>query len=258
MLRDGIHGFCMALADSVPGVSGGTVAFIMGFYDRFIGAIDTQTSGNRSQKKQALCYLVKLGCGWIIGMGLAVLLLSALFESHIYIVSSLFLGFIAGAIPLIIREEKDCLKQSRMGLFCFLIGAVLVAGITWANGQVGTAALDLAHFSIGTSVRLFLIGMIAISAMFNFLWMWNTDRGSDSGKDHSYQPGAVSQPDSIFYSWHDGGFFLCNHYRAYHIKDSTGGTGIWNISYSGGTDCHCTGDRNADGKRRKVTHKTTF
>ena len=31
-----IHGFCMSLADSVPGVSGGTVAFLMGFYDNFI------------------------------------------------------------------------------------------------------------------------------------------------------------------------------------------------------------------------------
>lgn len=30
MLKDGINGFCMALADSVPGVSGGTIAFIMG------------------------------------------------------------------------------------------------------------------------------------------------------------------------------------------------------------------------------------
>ena len=48
MLRDGINGFCMALADSVPGVSGGTVAFIMGFYDRFIGSIDALTSGGRS------------------------------------------------------------------------------------------------------------------------------------------------------------------------------------------------------------------
>lgn len=36
MLKEGINGFCMALADSVPGVSGGTVAFIMGFYDKFI------------------------------------------------------------------------------------------------------------------------------------------------------------------------------------------------------------------------------
>ena len=29
-----INGFCMALADSVPGVSGGTIAFILGFYDQ--------------------------------------------------------------------------------------------------------------------------------------------------------------------------------------------------------------------------------
>lgn len=30
-LINGIRGFCMALADSVPGVSGGTIAFILGF-----------------------------------------------------------------------------------------------------------------------------------------------------------------------------------------------------------------------------------
>ena len=35
MLKESISGFCMALADSVPGVSGGTMAFIMGFYDFF-------------------------------------------------------------------------------------------------------------------------------------------------------------------------------------------------------------------------------
>lgn len=31
MIQEGINGVCMALADSVPGVSGGTIAFIMGF-----------------------------------------------------------------------------------------------------------------------------------------------------------------------------------------------------------------------------------
>lgn len=40
----------------------------------------------------------------------AVLVLSALFESKIYLVSSLFIGFILGAIPLIISEEKRILK----------------------------------------------------------------------------------------------------------------------------------------------------
>ena len=39
MLKDGINGFCMALADSVPGVSGGTVAFIMGMLNTELGYI---------------------------------------------------------------------------------------------------------------------------------------------------------------------------------------------------------------------------
>ena len=39
-----INGFCMALADSVPGVSGGTVVFILGFYEKFIISLDDLTS----------------------------------------------------------------------------------------------------------------------------------------------------------------------------------------------------------------------
>ena len=35
-LINAFWGFCMSLADSVPGVSGGTIAFILGFYDKFI------------------------------------------------------------------------------------------------------------------------------------------------------------------------------------------------------------------------------
>ena len=35
-----IRGFCMALADSVPGVSGGTIAFILGFYDDFVNSLN--------------------------------------------------------------------------------------------------------------------------------------------------------------------------------------------------------------------------
>lgn len=50
MLKEGINGFCMALADSVPGVSGGTIAFIIGFYDRFIGAIHDLTFGKMQKK----------------------------------------------------------------------------------------------------------------------------------------------------------------------------------------------------------------
>lgn len=62
---------------------------------------------------------MKLGIGWLAGMILAVLILSSLFESHIYVVSSLFIGFIAGSIPLIIREEKIVLKKWEKE-YCFV------------------------------------------------------------------------------------------------------------------------------------------
>ena len=52
-------GFLMALADSVPGVSGGTIAFVLGFYDKFIGSLNTLTSKKTSkdEKKEAVKFL---------------------------------------------------------------------------------------------------------------------------------------------------------------------------------------------------------
>lgn len=166
MLKEGMNGFCMALADSVPGVSGGTVAFIMGFYDQFIGSIHDLAFGKMKEKKSALMYLAKLGVGWIIGMGIAVAVLSALFERNIYIVSSLFIGFVGGAIPLIVKAEKNSLRDVGKGFLFCLFGIAVVIGITWANSKGGSAVMDLGRFSIQTAVRLFFIGMAAISAMF--------------------------------------------------------------------------------------------
>ena len=53
MFMIALGGFFMAMADSVPGVSGGTVAFIMGFYDDFIGSIERLFYGKAAEKKKA-------------------------------------------------------------------------------------------------------------------------------------------------------------------------------------------------------------
>ena len=52
----------MALADSVPGVSGGTIAFILGFYDKFINSLQSLVSrkSSKEEKKDALIFLCKL------------------------------------------------------------------------------------------------------------------------------------------------------------------------------------------------------
>ena len=40
----------MALADSVPGVSGGTIAFLMGFYDDFINSLNNIASRDKEKR----------------------------------------------------------------------------------------------------------------------------------------------------------------------------------------------------------------
>ena len=167
MIKEMINGFFMALADSVPGVSGGTVAFILGFYDQFIGSIHDLAFSDLTKKKKALLYLMKLGLGWIIGMILAVIILSTLFESKIYVISSLFIGFIIGAIPLIIKEEKVSLKkQTLQKIIACLLGILIVVLITYFNSKIHKTSMNLNHFSIILGIQLFFIGMVAISAMF--------------------------------------------------------------------------------------------
>ena len=56
-----IRGFCMALADSVPGVSGGTIAFILGFYDDFVDSLHNLVSQDKSGRINALKFLGKIG-----------------------------------------------------------------------------------------------------------------------------------------------------------------------------------------------------
>ena len=107
MLIRVLGGFLMALADSVPGVSGGTIAFLMGIYDEFIGSLNNIVSKDKEKRKAAVLFLVKLGSGWIIGMAMASIIINQIFEKHIYNISSLFIGFVLFAMPIIIMEEKD-------------------------------------------------------------------------------------------------------------------------------------------------------
>ena len=65
MILTAIHGFCMALADSVPSVSGGTIAFILGFYDRFLDALHSLFGKDNAARRAAIVYLLKLGAGWV-------------------------------------------------------------------------------------------------------------------------------------------------------------------------------------------------
>lgn len=161
-----INGFCMALADSVPGVSGGTVAFILGFYDKFIGSLDGLFRGKMEEKKSALLFLIKLGIGWVCGFIIAALVLGSIFNKQIYNISSLFIGFIIFAIPIVIYEEREALKKNYLNVIFALIGIVFVVAITLLNPASGQGiSVHVDNLSIGLIAYVFFAAMIAISAM---------------------------------------------------------------------------------------------
>ncbi len=166
MIINFIRGFCMALADSVPGVSGGTVAFLLGFYDKFIGSLNSLTTRSLSDKKDALLFLLKLGVGWIVGFILAIDILAKVFDVRIYEVSSLFLGFILFAIPVVIKEEKDAFIFNRYTVISAFVGILLVAFLTYFNPTSGQdSTFDLLHLDIGSIAYIIIAGMFAIAAM---------------------------------------------------------------------------------------------
>ena len=103
------HGLCMALADSVPGVSGGTIAFILGFYDDLLRALQGLFNGKGPVRRQSLRALLRFGIGWGVGMAACILVLAELFELHVYFMCSLFLGLSAAAFPLVACAERGAL-----------------------------------------------------------------------------------------------------------------------------------------------------
>lgn len=163
----------MALADSVPGVSGGTIAFILGIYDEFISSLNNVISKDKEKRKAAIFFLIKLGAGWIIGMALAAFVITSIFEKYIYQVSSLFIGFILFSIPLIISEEKDSLKGKYYNIVFSLLGIALVVGITYFSKHafLSEEGIDAENFfrmsnlNVFLCVYLFISAMCAISAM---------------------------------------------------------------------------------------------
>ena len=160
MLLNMFRGFCMALADSVPGVSGGTVAFILGFYEKFVGALHDLFGRDSAHRRMAIRFLLRLGIGWAVGMGLAATVLAQVFDTGVYVLSSAFIGLTLAAVPFVIRAEwKTVAARPHFGF------ALLGVAVVFALGLLPHTALDLATLHPWQYVYLFAVGALAITAM---------------------------------------------------------------------------------------------
>ncbi|MBM7554355.1 DUF368 domain-containing protein [Thalassobacillus pellis] len=153
------RGMLMGASDVIPGVSGGTIAVVLGIYDRLIEAIN----GVFSRKwKEQLGFLIPL----LLGVGTAILLLSRLIEwlFHHYPgpTKFFFLGLIIGVLPYLFNKA-DMKKKFRLQHYLLLvIGAIIVASMAFF--QTGETE-PISHLTASTYVLLFFSGWLASSAM---------------------------------------------------------------------------------------------
>ena len=158
-----LKGFFMGIANVIPGVSGGTIAIILGIYEEFIGAI----SNLFKDLKKNILFLLPIG----IGMGLAIVTTSKVvgysYDNFPLPTLLFFVGLVFGGIPMLLRKVKND-KESKK------ISNYIIAALTFAlvifmasykfifsmNGEVNLASID-----IGGYILLFIVGIIAAATM---------------------------------------------------------------------------------------------
>jgi putative membrane protein len=157
-----LRGLAMGAADVVPGVSGGTIAFITGIYSellhslsrfnlQFITTLKTQgvkaawlhINGN---------FLLSLGLGIIVSILSLARLVTYLLDSQPLLVWSFFFGLIIASSVFVLRQMRG---WNVGGIILLVAGIALAVAI----GQLRPAEV------VASNAYIFMAGAIAICAM---------------------------------------------------------------------------------------------
>lgn len=153
------RGLIMGAVEVIPGISGGTIALLLGIYERLIAAINGFFSKN--WKKQ-LGFLVPLGIGMVVSIFALARVIEWLFIHYPVPTQFFFMGLILGVLPFLLQkvDAKHTFKLKHMGFL--VIGIILVAALGYINAGEGEI---IANITISTYMLLFFAGMIASSAL---------------------------------------------------------------------------------------------
>lgn len=157
-----IRGFCMGAADTVPGISGGTIALIMGHYSRLVTAIShfdgtfLRLLGQRRLGQAAahidFRFLVALGAGILFGIVTLSGLMHYLLDVHLPETLAVFLGLLLASLWVVV-QYVDRWSPSRLAA----CGAGIVVAAAIASLPTGHGNMSLPF--------LFLAASVAICAM---------------------------------------------------------------------------------------------
>jgi putative membrane protein len=153
------RGMLMGISDVVPGVSGGTIAFILGIYDRLIEAI----SGFFSKEwAKHLRFLLPLGVGMVAALLLFSHIIDFLIHTYPQQTQFLFLGLIIGVLPLLAKESQMTTTFTKRHYLALIIPLLLVASMAFLQESTRPVIETL---TVGAAISLFFAGWLASMSM---------------------------------------------------------------------------------------------
>ncbi len=153
-----IKGGFMGVGNVIPGVSGGTLAVILGIYDRLINAI----SGIFKKFKENILFLIPVLLGMLVFIVLSSKGIDLALENFPLATILFFVGMILGGIPVLFKKVQVGLKNPWNYLVFVLIFAALLL-YTFLNPRVGD--VQITSFGFIEYLLLFLVGIVGAATM---------------------------------------------------------------------------------------------
>lgn len=170
-ITNGLKGLAMGAADVVPGVSGGTIAFITGIYEELIGTIDNlnlnifKTWQKEGFKQMFITYnlgfLISLFLGVFISIISLAKIISHLLDNHPILVWSFFFGLVLASIIYIGKQIE---KWNVLTFVAIILGATIAYYITIASPA--TAPDEWYYYLFSGAIAIIAMILPGISGSF--------------------------------------------------------------------------------------------
>ena len=155
-LKDTLSGAAIGTAFIIPGFSGGSIAAILGIYEKLIEAI----SDIFKTPKKSIMTLLPIGIGMVLGIMALLFPLEFFLGKFPLPTVSLFVGLALGGMPSITDKAKG--KPSFYQILSLVFALLVAGGMMFLPIASDVNLLDI---SFGGYVILFLVGILGSSAL---------------------------------------------------------------------------------------------
>lgn len=166
IIKNILKGTAIGAANVIPGVSGGTIAFVFGIYDKLTEAIGEFLTASKEEKIDFAKFLIQIGVGAVIGILFFAKLIEVLYQNSAESTNMFFTGLIVASVPIIYQEEKENLNKKSFLYFVIGFIVVLIFGYLSGNSGEKSSIINInRELSALYSLKIFICGLLAAGTM---------------------------------------------------------------------------------------------